>query len=404
MDSKNIYDLVVIGGGAAGIFASINAKTIKKEAKILILERSSSLLAKVKISGGSRCNVTNACYDLKELSKHYPRGEKELISAFYVFQPKDMILWLESRGVKLQIDDKKRVFPLSNNSLTIVDCFLDEAYKKGIEISINQEIVDISKENDVFEISLINSKKILCKKLLLATGSSEKGFELAEKLGHLIKKPIPSLFSFKIQNSKLFKDVCGISVFVKVKIKNTSFLQEGDLLFTHEGFSGPCIINLSSYAARYLYENKYRDSLIVNWTARPKDEIEQNLTYFKKIYPKKTLRNIKIFNFPKSLWTYLLRDSEIKERLLKDISNKDLKKIADELYCDTYKIEGRSINKQEFVTCGGIDLKEVDFKDMQSKICKNLYFAGEILDVDGVTGGYNLQNAWTTGYIAGLNI
>ena len=163
MDSKNIYDLVVIGGGAAGIFASINAKTIKKEAKILILERSSSLLAKVKISGGSRCNVTNACYDLKELSKHYPRGEKELISAFYVFQPKDMILWLESRGVKLQIDDKKRVFPLSNNSLTIVDCFLDEAYKKGIEISINQEIVDISKENDVFEISLINSKKYYVK-------------------------------------------------------------------------------------------------------------------------------------------------------------------------------------------------------------------------------------------------
>ncbi|MBN2479787.1 MAG: NAD(P)/FAD-dependent oxidoreductase [Parachlamydiales bacterium] len=401
-----MYDLIIVGGGAAGVFAAICAKKTKSNAKVLILEKTSKLLFKVEISGGGRCNVTNAIFDPKELTKFYPRGQKELLSAFYQFQPKDMIEWLESKGVKLTKDSEGKIFSASNRSETILNCLINEAKKIGVDIYLNQNIKSILKKEDGFEVVLKNLASLHSKKLLLATGSQKEGYEFAEKLGHTINTPIPSLFSFKIKKSPILK-LSGISQKpVEIKIQNTKFSQVGSLLITHEGFSGPAIINLSAYAARFLYENNYKANLVINWLYdKSKIEIEKFLIDLKKNQGKKFLVNLKIFDFSKSLWEYFL-DSfhERFKKPIKDISDKDFKILTEKLFSDVFEIIGKSTNKQEFVTCGGVDLKEVNFKNMESKICKNLYFAGEILDVDGITGGFNFQNAWTTGFIAGSNI
>ncbi len=401
-----MYDLIVIGGGPAGFFAAIWAKQKCPKAQVLILEKTSHLLFKVKISGGGRCNVTNAIYEPKELAKYYPRGQKELISAFYQFNSEDMIQWLENKGVKLKVDKDKKVFPKTDDSMTIVECLLNEAKKNKVEIKINQNITKISKNKEVFEIHFKDQKKLFCKKLLLTTGSQKQGYEFSEKLGHSIQRPIPSLFAFKIKKSQLQK-LSGISQDpITIKIKDTSFKQIGPILLTHEGFSGPAVINLSAYAAKYLYEKNYKAVVQINWiNLRSLKKIEEKLLYLKKIYPSKKLINANIFNFSKNLWNYFLDSFKgFFDRPLKDVTDKHLKKLSEKLFSDSYQMIGKSTNKQEFVTCGGVTLKEVNFKDMQSKICKGLYFAGEILDIDGITGGFNFQNTWTTGFIAGSNI
>lgn len=400
-----MFDLIIIGAGAAGIFASIQAKNKDKNLKVVVLEKTPTFLSKVKISGGGRCNITNATFDPKDLCLNYPRGHKELISAFHIFQPEDMIKWLEGKGVETKIEKDKKVFPKSDSSQTIIDCFLKEIKEKNIEIKFNQNILEVSKKNEYFEIFNDDGEIFQTKNLLLATGSSEKGLEFAKMLGHSYEPFIPSLFSFTIENSEILK-LSGISKEnVKVSIKNSSFSTFGSVLITHFGFSGPAIINLSSIAAKFLHEKNYKATLVIDWlNISSKESAFATLLNLQKKFPKKTFLTLNPFNLPNNLWTYLIKKFGNFSYPLQNISKKILFSLIENLLSDEYLIISKSQNKSEMVSCGGINLKEINFKTMQSKFLKNLYFAGEILNIDGITGGFNLQNAWTTGYIVGNSI
>ncbi|NGX48582.1 MAG: Ferredoxin--NADP reductase [Candidatus Anoxychlamydiales bacterium] len=404
-----MYDLIIIGGGPAGIFAAISAKEKKTDIKILVLEKSQKLLHKVLISGGGRCNVTNGLLnpmdlDPKDLARNYPRGQKELLGPFHQFGPKETIGWFEKNSVKLKKEEDGRIFPQSNSSATIVDSLLLRAKLLNIEILKNQDIEKVYKENESFKVST-KDKTFIAKKLAITTGSSTKGFEIAKDLGHTIKKPIPSLFGFNISKFTL-KDLSGIALLVELKIEGSKFSQKGDMLITHFGFSGPAILTLSSFAARYLFDKSYKAELIVNWLFDlSEDEIFKKLIDLKNTKSQKTLYSENLFHLPKNLWfAFLDFFDETFTKQLKDLPKKDLLILSKKLSSDSYTINGKTTNKKEFVTCGGITLKEVNFKTMESKICENLFFAGEILDIDGVTGGFNFQNAWTTAYILGQSI
>ncbi len=397
-----MYDLIVIGGGAAGIFAAISAKANNPEAKVALLEKSAVLLAKVRVSGGGRCNVTHACFEPKLLVKNYPRGEKELLGPFHAFQPRDTIEWFESRGVKLKTEADGRMFPVTDSSETIIACLLQEAQTLGVEIQLRQRIQTITRTENGFKLELKESS-LECKHLLLATGSNAEGYAWAEQLGHTIQTPVPSLFTFNVPTSPL-KQLSGISLqSAELKIKGSTLMQKGPLLITHFGFSGPAALKLSAWGARYLHEKQYRVELCINWLPElTQDEILTRLTKLKSSFPNKSLSSESPFLIPKSLWKTLLEllSTSFTKRLA-DIPNKDLQNLAQKLHEDIYQVDGKTTNKEEFVTCGGVTLKEVNFKTMESKICLGLFFAGEILDIDGVTGGFNFQNAWTTGFISG---
>jgi len=393
-----MYNLIIIGGGAAGFFAAITAKKFYPNAKIIILEKSKELLSKVKLSGGGRCNVTHACFDLKQLIKNYPRGNKELLGPFHKFQPKDMLTWLEEHNVKCQTEIDGRIFPTSNKSETIINALTQAA---NCEILFNQNISVIEPLKNHFEI-VANDKTFKGETLLIATGSSLDGYNFAKKFGHTILTPIPSLFAFNCPNSPL-KDLTGIALDnIGVSIENTNFKVAGPLLITHFGFSGQAILNLSSLGARFLYEKNYQAVLNINWlTNFSFEKILSILMTLKAKAPSKHLYLENAFNLPKNLWKKLLSLSCIDfEKPLGHFSNQQFNDIAQKLHNDSYNINGKNI-KDEFVTCGGIVLKEIDFRTMQSKLCERLFFAGEILDIDGLCGGFNLQNAWTTGFIAG---
>ncbi|NGX38046.1 MAG: Ferredoxin--NADP reductase [Chlamydiae bacterium] len=350
---SNCY-LIVIGGGAAGIFAALRAKKCNPDARVLLLEKTAVLLAKVRISGGGRCNVTHSCFDPKELTSHYPRGNKELLGPFHRFGPKDTIEWFQGKGITLKTEKDGRIFPATDSSETIIQCLLGEAKRLNVEIGLRQKIQTIEKTEEGFCIHLKEGESLHCKKLLLATGSSSQGYEWAKQLGHTIQKPLPSLFTFNVPTSPL-KELSGISATdCELHLKGTSFRQRGPVLITHFGFSGPAVIKLSAWAAPYLFEKGYKADLIINWM------------------PGST-------PLPKRL----------------------MKKLKQDLHADCFRIEGKTTHREEFVTCGGVTLNEINFKTMESKICPGLYFAGEILNIDGVTGGFNFQNAWTTGFLAG---
>jgi predicted Rossmann fold flavoprotein len=390
--------IVVIGGGAAGIFAALSAARKTPIASVILLEKTRQLLAKVRISGGGRCNVTHALFDPKLLSQNYPRGEKELIGPFHQFQPRDTIAWFAARGVPLKIEEDGRMFPVTDSSETIIECLLKEARSCKVDIRMEQKITAIERAERDFHIHFDHQPTLRCQSILLATGSSPQGYAFAKHFGHTIIPPVPSLFSFNVPTSPLL-NLSGITIpDVSLSLKGSPFKQRGPLLLTHWGFSGPAALKLSAWAARFLHEAQYQATLVINWLPHlTLDQITERLVTLKNQKPSRSLDNENIFGLPLNLWKRL-----VPERTpLSHLSHKGLKQVAEILSSSIYAISGKTTYKQEFVTCGGVCLKEIDFKRMESKMISGLHFAGEVLDIDGITGGFNFQNAWTTGWIAG---
>ena len=397
--------VVVVGGGAAGFFGAIAcARKLQDLAinhgQITLLEAGVSPLAKVKISGGGRCNVTHSCFDPKILVTHYPRGGRELRSAFARFQPQDTLAWFNQEGVSLKTEPDGRIFPVSDRSQTIIDCLCQAATQAGVELRCASPVKQVVKNDGVFTITLANGQTLAADHLLLATGSSKDGYRLAQNLGHQIVAPVPSLFTLKLSDPQLHQ-LAGISVAI-AKVQYGKYHQTGAILITHWGISGPAMLKLSAWAARDLAANNYRGHLHINWLPAH-NQISDRLAITKIEHGKKKLVNYRPFEqIPQRLWQFLIDRAQINPQLnWADLSHKQLNALTEQLQKGIYPFAGRGIYKEEFVTCGGVSLKEVDFKTMASRVCKGLYLAGEILDLDGVTGGFNFQSAWTTGYLAG---
>ncbi|WP_035655929.1 NAD(P)/FAD-dependent oxidoreductase [Flavobacterium filum] len=394
-----MYDVLIVGGGAAGFFAAINLAEKNPNYKIAILERGKEVLTKVRISGGGRCNVTHACFVPNDLVKFYPRGEKELRGPFHQFCSGDTIEWFEKHGVELKIEEDGRMFPVSDSSQTIIDCFLNAAKKYKIDILTGQSVQSIFRSEDSWKVET-NQQTFRCDNLVMTTGSNPKMWEMLEKLGHTIVPPVPSLFTFNIKDKRI-KDLMGVSAFATVKVKNSKLSASGPLLITHWGMSGPGILRLSAWGARELFDKNYQFILEVNWlNDATLEEVENQLKKLKLEHAKKVVGKKSPFDFPNRLWESLVLASEISlETKWADLSKKQLQNLALQLSNGQFLVNGKSTFKEEFVTAGGIDLKEINFKTMESKLLPNVYFAGEILNIDAITGGFNFQNAWTGGFI-----
>lgn len=398
------YSILVIGGGAAGFFAAISAKNAHPDASVAIIEKNAALLSKVRVSGGGRCNVMHACFEPSLLVKSYPRGYKELLGPFHQFGPKDTLKWFESKGVSLKTEEDGRMFPTTDNSQTIIDSLINEARDLGVEVLIKKKIEHIEKFPEGFSVQL-KEYTLTTTNLIMATGSSAQGHAWAKELGHTIISPVPSLFTFNVPHSPL-KELSGVSFKEAiVKIKGTSFEQRGPLLITHFGFSGPAALKLSAWAARELHKKEYIFEIFINWIPDLSlEELRSELQRVKEKAPKKTLLSENPFKLPKNFWKLFLQQAgKLDQKRLSDLSLKEIQGLCEKLHKDTFQVKGKTTNKEEFVTCGGINLKEINFKKMESKICPGLFFAGEVLNIDGITGGFNFQNAWTTGHIAGKN-
>ena len=398
------YDVVVVGGGAAGFFTAINCVEKNPKLKVVILERGKEVLSKVRVSGGGRCNVTHACFIPNELVKFYPRGERELKGPFHQFCSGDTIEWFDKHGVELKIEEDGRMFPVTDSSQTIVDCFLSTAKKIGIDILTGQSVQEIFRGDNYWKVET-NHQTFKCDKLVMTTGSNPKMWEMMSNLGHTIVDPVPSLFTFNIKDNRI-KDLMGLSAVASVKVKDSKLKASGPLLITHWGMSGPGILRLSAWGARELNEKNYQFLLQVNWL-NDKD-FEETLNLLKDLkdeHSKKLVVKFCPFDFPKRLWENLVLASGINaETKWADVSKKQISDLTMQLTNGQFQVNGKSTFKEEFVTAGGIDLKEINFKSMESKLHKNLYFAGEILNIDAITGGFNFQNAWTGGFIISENI
>jgi predicted Rossmann fold flavoprotein len=393
------YDIVIVGGGAAGFFTAINIVEKNPSYKVAILERGKEVLTKVKVSGGGRCNVTHACFVPNDLVKFYPRGEKELRGPFHQFCSGDTIEWFEKHGVELKIEEDGRMFPVSNSSQTIIDCFTHTAKKLGIDVLTGQSVQSLFKGDNYWKIET-NVANYSCEKIVLATGSNPKIWDLLFEIGHTIIPPVPSLFTFNIKDKRI-KDLMGVSAVASVKVKNSKLEASGPLLITHWGMSGPGILRLSAWGARELADRKYQFAIEVNWLNEiTLEEAEERLKELKLEHSKKAVSKKSPFEFPNRLWESLVFASEISEETnWADLTKKQLQNLALQLTKGEFQVNGKSTFKEEFVTAGGIDLKEINFKTMESKIHDNLFFAGEIINVDAITGGFNFQNAWTGGFI-----
>ncbi|MDT0675426.1 NAD(P)/FAD-dependent oxidoreductase [Autumnicola musiva] len=394
------YDIIIIGGGAAGFFTAINAAEMTPGAKILILERGKEVLTKVRISGGGRCNVTHAEFIPKELVKNYPRGEKELRGPFHQFMTGDTIAWFEERGVDLKTEEDGRMFPVSDTSETIINCFLSEAERLKIEIKKSETLKSIREAGECWELK--TSKTVYsAEKIVMATGSNPKIWNLLQKLGHNVNTAVPSLFTFNISDERI-KSLPGISTYAEVKVQGEKLQDEGPLLITHWGLSGPAILKLSAWGARKLHQRSYQFQILVNWLPGfSSEEILENLKRLKFDLAKQQVLKNAQFDLPKRLWQNLVAASGIAEKdIWANINKTQLLALSAQLTEAKFKVNGKSTFKEEFVTCGGVDLKEVNFKSFESKLHENLFFAGEVLNIDAVTGGYNFQNAWTGGFIA----
>ena len=393
------FDIIIVGGGAAGFFAAINIVEKNPKLKVAILERGKTVLEKVRISGGGRCNVTHACFVPDDLVKFYPRGEKELRGPFHQFCSGDTIEWFEKHAVELKIEEDGRMFPTSDSSQTIIECFLSATQKLGIQILTGQSVQSIFKATDYWKVET-NHETFACQKLIMTTGSNPKIWEMLTQLGHSIVSPVPSLFTFNIKDARI-KDLMGLSAFAKVKVKGSKLEASGPLLITHWGMSGPGILRLSAWGARELFDKHYQFVIQVNWLNELTfEEAMETLKELKQEHAKKAVSKKSQFEFPNRLWESLVLASDIdSERKWADLSKKQLTDLANQLTNGEFQVNGKSTFKEEFVTAGGIDLKEINFKTMESKLHKNLFFAGEIVNIDAITGGFNFQNAWTSGFI-----
>jgi predicted Rossmann fold flavoprotein len=399
--------IAVIGGGAAGFFAAINAKHFFPHSHVVILEKSAKFLAKVKISGGGRCNVTNACFDNKLLSQHYPRGENQLRKAFEQFNVQSTIDWFQSRGVKLTTLPDNCIFPQSNDSQTIIDCFMNEAKKLGIQLLLQQNVKRIVKLESGFEI-FTAEKNYQFDRIIVTIGGQPKkdGLNWLEYLGHDIIEPVPSLFTFNMPKNPICALMGNVVENAVVKVEGTKLIGDGPLLITHWGMSGPAILKLSAWGARILQEKNYDFAILVNWLNDTKEESLRNeIQRVMLVYGGKMVSNLNPFSITNRLWHFLLEKSEIHlEMRWKDLGKKNINKLVNTLLNDRYDVFGKTTFKEEFVTAGGVSLYDVNFKTMESKKAPGIFFAGEVLDIDGITGGFNFQAAWTTGFIAGRNV
>jgi predicted flavoprotein YhiN len=448
--SDRTLKITVIGGGAAGFFSAITCAQTYPQARVTLLEAGRQLLAKVRISGGGRCNVTHACFDPGVLVQNYPRGGKALRGAFTRFQPRDTVEWFASHSVKLKTEADGRMFPVTDDSATIVNCLIRTAEDAGVKIRTGDAVVSVKKltsegghggtaptedsfpgrtwerisrgsastatntadklsissPNPVFEIELKSGDKLQCDRLILATGSNSSGFKWAKDLGHTIEPPVPSLFTFNVADRRI-QDLAGVSVAnAQVKLPGAKLEQSGPLLITHWGLSGPAILKLSAWGARFLHDRHYQTPVLINWLPQYNSEVlRQQLLGVKSQLSHRLIVSSCPVPIPRRLWERLTSSIGIDEqKRWADLSNKMLDRLLQELVQGEYQIAGKGAFKEEFVTCGGVNLKEVDFKTMESRRCPGLYFAGEVLDIDGVTGGFNFQSAWTTAWLAGIAI
>ena len=389
--------VIIIGGGASGFFTAANIDT--KLYDVTILEQNSDVLQKVKISGGGRCNVSHACFDPRELVQFYPRGNKELLSVFTKFQPGDTMNWYEEHGVALKIEDDNRIFPESNSSQSIIDCLVNECRKKNVKILTKQTVTEILPQENGYKIHTTD-QNYFADYVIFSTGSSPKAFKMLEKLGHQVVAPVPSLFTFNIKN-EILKDLMGTSFqYVNIEIPRLNLEESGSLLITHWGLSGPAILKLSAWGARELAALKYQFEIIVNFIGTASEDALEIFKNFKENEPKKSIGQAKIFDITNRFWQRILFVSGIDTtKQLANINNKEMQKIIENLCCCRMNVTGKSTFKEEFVTAGGVDLKEMDFKTMKSKKLPNFYISGEVLNIDAVTGGFNFQACWSEGWL-----
>ena len=399
------WDVIVAGGGPAGFFAAIRCAELNPRLRVLIIEKASQTLGKVLISGGGRCNVTHACFEPARLITFYPRGANELRGAFSRFQPRDTVDWFESRGVKLKTEADGRMFPITDSSATIADSLQAAAKKAGVQVQVGTNLLGVGKTSGGgFRLEVRSAAQVFrlqTKRLLIATGSDRKTLENVQSLGHAVIDPVPSLFTFNIRDKRI-EGLAGVSV-ENATLKLDSVTARGAVLITHWGLSGPAVLRCSAWGARELFEKKYHDGLIVNWLGdysveKTLDVLRQNKEW-KDNARKKVNANPAFSQIPLRLWKQLT--GFIGEKNWADVSGAELRKLAGELDSAEFKITGKGTFKEEFVTCGGVSLKEVDFRTMQSRLTDGLFFAGEVLDIDGLTGGFNFQSSWTTGWLAG---
>lgn len=409
MEKSDQNTLIIIGGGAAGFFTAVNAARLNPGLNVTILEKSREVLSKVRVSGGGRCNVTHHCFDPEVLSNAYPRGKNMLRWSFEQFQPRDTVTWFNDRGVELKTEQDGRMFPVTDSSETIIQCLMDEAKKYGVTIRTKTKVNRIEPQaNGGFTLHLHKNKPLHCNKLVVATGgfNRENAYDWLAELGHSVNTPVPSLFTFNFRE-KIFSDLAGISVErAEVQIKGTSYSEIGPVLITHWGLSGPAVLKLSAWAARELHQKEYRYSVQINWLYPMNEhDTRQELITLRDQQSRKMVNKQNRFPFPARLWERFLQRSTIdSEKRWADISNKEIHELTQQLIRGSYKIQGKTTYKEEFVTCGGIPLNEVNPDTLESKKVPGLHFVGEVLDIDGITGGFNFQAAWTNGWLAAREI
>ena len=398
-------NIAIIGGGAAGFFSAINAKENYPKSNVVIFEKSEKVLSKVKVSGGGRCNVTNGCSSINELVRAYPRGGKKLKKIFKEFNTTDTIKWFESKKTPLYIQEDGRVFPKTDKSQTIINCLFKEINRLSIYLELGSKIEKIEKVKDAIKLSFKNKDPQKFHKVIVATGGSPKikGMDWIRELGHKIEAPVPSLFTFNMPDENIKKLMGLVVENTLVSIQGTKLKSDGPLLVTHWGMSGPAILKLSAFGAKILNEKNYNFKIQVNWVHESNNEkVEKQLREIIKTHPKKLVSNIKPYLLPERIWEFIIEKSLLsKDKKWEELGNKGINKFVNLLTNDIYSVKGKTTFKEEFVTCGGVNIDEVNLNTMESKICKGLYFAGEILDIDAITGGYNFQAAWSTGFIAG---